>query len=237
MIPSVLAANADRIYVNREWGGVEACSVRTGKVIWSCSRPRYVRKVVAGDTTAYVIDSESNKAAITTLQVRDGSLVSSYPLQPGVAQEPRPLAVTPNGTAYLLRDRRLVAIRLEDGHELWSSRSLEQAISSSTDQWRDWTALEYGERRVILAFRRYSSTSRMLHVGAFDPPTGELLWEWQSAESLTPNHIASLVMADDTIYVRNHEYLYALSAGTGNLLWKLPATGLGRLFTVSIPEQ
>jgi outer membrane protein assembly factor BamB len=237
-IPSLVPAGSDRFYAPREWRGVEAVQGATGKAIWSSTEPQYAREVVASDAAVYVIDRVSNKAAITTLRATDGSVVGSYSLRSGRQDETQLVKVTPNGTAYLLRDHRLAAIRLQDQHELWSSQWVDEILPSSHGWSTGGAALECGERRVTLALRRFFPTSSTLHVATLDPDSGEVLWHWQTPETVTPTRGGpSLIATPDMLYIRNHDSVYALAARGGHLIWKMPASASGRLLTVAIPAE
>ena len=237
-IPALVPPGSDRFYAPREWRGVKAVQSATGKVIWSSTEPQYAREVVASDTAVFVIGRVTNKSAITTLRATDGSVVGSYSLRSGGRDETQLVKVTPNGTAYLLCDHHLVAIRLQDQHELWSSRWVDEVLSSSTGSSTGEAALACGERRVSLALRQFFPTSSTLHVATLDPDSGKVLWHWQTPETVTPARGGpSLLATPEMLYVRNHDSVYALAAGGGHLVWKMPAAAAGRLLTVAIPAD
>ena len=75
---------------------------------------------------------------------------------------------------------------------------------------------------VVISSNSIFFTTSGGYVSAIDSLTGELQWRWRyrTGENLRPEQLISV--STDRVYVASDEYLYALVASEGSLLWKYP---------------
>jgi outer membrane protein assembly factor BamB len=143
------------------------------------------------DGTIYV-DGETTTYATYALRQKDGSLLWGYPLVTLLGSFPEA-----NGIVYVhSSDFRLLALRASNGTVIWNHANMDvEDITVSQG---------------IL----YIATQKFLII-ALNAATGKFLWQHQFGQDDADGAIA----ANGVIYTGGKAGLYALNAGSGNVLW------------------
>jgi hypothetical protein len=199
-------------------------------VAWGFDRARDLHEATFGDEHAYVpthTRAGSGRAgpAIATLSLVDGSTKRLFALPGSDANRSVDLLhITDSGTAYLMQDGSLRAIRIEDEVELWRIALVERhqedppslvlAVSPSTDE---PPVLAYAYRAPPLPI--YS-----LRIGALRPQSGATLWQRHGEPGPWYGHGPLHVTAAlGNVYVSAVDGIRAFSGADGRVLWQLPA--------------
>ena len=227
--PYVLAAYPGRFYVTGEHAGIQARDARTGGVLWSSARPKYVQQVVAAAAAIYVWHERKDRVDITVLRATDGSVQRRLFLSQRQEDQERLLTVTADGIAYCQRNHCLVAIRLQDEQELWCSQRLD-AGAKTDDREPFWVKLARSSRLLAYAFTQRENNVHTVHVGTLDRASGRTVWEWHRPQR--PGF--SLLATGDMVYVSTDGGMYALQGSSGRLLWNMPVGG--RMVAASVPS-
>lgn len=216
----LLAAHGGRIYVASVRHGIQALDAGTGRALWSYERSRGGRILAVGEARIYLHATTGRSQSIVTLSVRDGTQDRSFLLR---SDQGTLVAVSDTSVAYLLRDQRLCAVRLDDERELWRTERLEDMPDGTTPA----LALPpngSGDQALFYGYMRVQTKSRMSCVGALDPRTGATLWRWDGPERPLPVRGGpSLTIGLGNVYVSTGDGIYALSGSDGHLLWHTPA--------------
>ena len=68
------------------------------------------------------------------------------------------------------------------------------------------------------------------HLAALDSDTGNLLWKFHTPFPLLNRYVYSPTVEKGVVYFASEDsHLYALEAASGEVLWRVPAGGLGEL--------
>ena len=216
----LLAAHGGRFYVDGEPYGIHALDARTGKRLWNNERAAAVRVLAATEARVYIEVASKRGQGIVTISAADGAQERMFVSRPDVE---RVIAVSDSGIAFLLREQRLVAVRLDDERELWRG---ERLADDSADGWTHTLSLavDAATHRLYCAYMRFEAGSRSSRMSAMDADSGATLWRWSGPACPPPMRGGVAVTAAlGNAYVSLCDGIYAFRGGDGHLLWHIPA--------------
>jgi eukaryotic-like serine/threonine-protein kinase len=176
---------------------------------WSFQTEGPVRgaAVVSGDRVYF----GSSDGRLYAVDDTDGSLVWSFDTGGAVAGAP---AVAGSLVIVAGRGERVFAVDAATGAPRWSF-----AMQPDVPAQRAW---DYFTASPVVDGNRVLVGSGDGHLYALLVETGELLWTFQTADSIR----AAPLVAGDTVYQPSgDDYVYALAASDGSLLWKYATEG------------
>lgn len=237
------------VYLTPNSSCIDALDARTGRRMWSYQLHGMVHDAVAGNAVVYVHQQERNSARIVTLRALDGSPVRTSDLGKVRSKNAAALAaITPDGIAYVLRDRRLHALKLATNTEQWQSPPYLVESSVGDDQ-GEISLLTHGiaggGRVGVFAYTINSPATRTsaLHLRAFDRQAGDDVWRWPdttraySDTSSDPSRgYGTLLAAFGVVCVRANDGLHAFDIATGRQLWHTPP-GFDITHLAMVPAQ
>lgn len=217
----MLAAHAGRVYVQGRPGGIQALDARSGKPVWSNKEAGAERVVAADDERIQVYSATKWGEGITALRAADGTLEWRYVPRDG---QEMVLGASDDGVVYVLRERRICAIRTDDGSELWrGERVAEERGGEGTPTPGEVMGAIEGHRVYYAGIRRQAE-SWTLRVGALDADSGTALWRWDGPELPLPTRGgASVTAALGNVYVNSGDGVFAFRGEDGRLLWHTAA--------------
>ncbi len=227
--PGFRGANQDGI--SPETGLLEAWPAGGPKVLWRLPAGSGFSGVSIEADRAFTLWQEGDEQRLVALDVGHGTVLWQRRLGPAFTSEygdgPRATPVLDEGRVFAVDAHgRLVAVRAEDGEEIWS-HDLARAFGARVP------SIGYASTPLV------EGDHLVVEVGAadgafmaFDKRTGEVAWKSQSDEPAYVSPIALTSRDRRQVVFFSASGLYALAPGDGQLIWHepwkapCPATGI-----------
>jgi outer membrane protein assembly factor BamB len=209
--------HAGRVYIQDNPRGLFALDARTGRQRWIYSKC-HLMDFAVGDTHLFVRVSSGRGWKLQALRASDGTGERVLALPGGMHDL---MALADNGVAYVNRDNRLAAVRIDDGAELWRT-----GPRAGTPQDADplvWRPAVATSDRLFYARHVFERGLHSMIVSALDAGSGAKLWEWRGPQQPRPERYGiSMTPALGNLIVSTCDGIYALAGGDGQPLWHIP---------------